>query len=34
LAAELRAELTSVPVRYTRYQREYLSWGAFVLMDR
>ncbi len=31
LAPSMRAELTSDPVRYTRYQREYLGWGAFVL---
>ncbi|HLL65711.1 MAG TPA: class I SAM-dependent methyltransferase [Micromonosporaceae bacterium] len=34
LVDELRAELTREPVRYTRYQREYLGWGVFVLMDR
>ncbi|WP_320775616.1 methyltransferase domain-containing protein [Streptomyces sp. CRN 30] len=34
LAAEVRAELTTEPVRYTRYQREYLGWGVFALMGR
>ncbi|MGW0983066.1 SAM-dependent methyltransferase [Streptomyces xiamenensis] len=34
LAAEVRAELTTEPVRYTRYQREYLGWGVFALMAR
>lgn len=28
LAAEVRAELTTEPARYTRYQREYLGWGS------
>jgi SAM-dependent methyltransferase len=34
LADELRAELTTEPVRHARYQREYLGWGVFALMDR
>ncbi len=34
LAAEVRAELTTEPARYTRYQREYLGWGVFALMGR
>ncbi|MHB9756591.1 SAM-dependent methyltransferase [Streptomyces sp. BYX5S] len=34
MAAEVRAELTAEPVRYTRYQREYLGWGVFALMRR
>lgn len=34
LAAQVRAELTAEPVRYTRYQREYLGWGVFALMAR
>ncbi|MFD7292023.1 SAM-dependent methyltransferase [Streptomyces sp. NPDC059897] len=34
LAAEVRAELTTEPARYTRYQREYLGWGVFALMAR
>lgn len=34
LAAEVRAELTTDPARYTRYQREYLGWGVFALMRR
>ncbi|MGW5736772.1 MULTISPECIES: SAM-dependent methyltransferase [Streptomyces] len=34
LAAEVRAELTGEPARYTRHQREYLGWGVFALMAR
>ncbi|MGD6747457.1 SAM-dependent methyltransferase [Streptomyces sp. BH106] len=34
LASEVRAELTTEPARYTRYQREYLGWGVFALMAR
>ncbi|MEV5014295.1 SAM-dependent methyltransferase [Streptomyces sp. NPDC053780] len=34
LAAEIRAELSAEPARYTRYQREYLGWGVFALMRR
>jgi SAM-dependent methyltransferase len=34
LAPVLRAELTTAPVRYARYEREYLGWGVFALMDR
>ncbi|WP_327654406.1 SAM-dependent methyltransferase [Streptomyces sp. NBC_00483] len=34
LAAEVRAELTTGPARYARYQREYLGWGVFALMAR
>ena len=34
LAAEMRAELASSPARHVRYQREYLGWGVFALMDR
>ncbi|MGW6454452.1 SAM-dependent methyltransferase [Streptomyces sp. NPDC055078] len=34
LADEVRSELTTDPVRYTRYQREYLGWGVFALMVR
>ncbi|MEV0388775.1 methyltransferase domain-containing protein [Nonomuraea sp. NPDC050643] len=34
LAGELRAELTTAPVRHARYQREYLGWGVFALMRR
>ncbi|UXA17263.1 cyclopropane-fatty-acyl-phospholipid synthase family protein [Mycobacterium sp. SMC-4] len=34
LVAEVRAELSTEPVRYTRYQREYLGWGVFALMGR
>jgi len=34
LAAELRADLSGEPVRYARYEREYLGWGVFALMGR
>lgn len=34
LAGELREELATEPVRHARYQREYLGWGVFALMDR
>lgn len=34
LAAELRAELRTDPVRYARFEREYLGWGVFALMSR
>ncbi|AQA03314.1 SAM-dependent methyltransferase [Mycobacterium sp. MS1601] len=34
LAADVRAELTTEPGRYTRYQREFLGWGVFALMGR
>ena len=34
LAAQMRAELDTAPARYVRYQREYLGWGVFALMDR
>ncbi|MEV4167945.1 methyltransferase domain-containing protein [Nonomuraea sp. NPDC049709] len=34
LAGEMRAELTTAPVRHARYQREYLGWGVFALMRR
>jgi hypothetical protein len=30
----MRAELATSPARYARYQREYLGWGLFALMDR
>jgi len=33
-AKEVRAQLTSEPVRYTEYTREYLGWGVFALMAR
>jgi SAM-dependent methyltransferase len=32
LAKEVRAQLTSEPVRYATYTREYLGWGVFALM--
>jgi SAM-dependent methyltransferase len=34
LADELRDALRVEPVRYTRYEREYLGWGVFALMRR
>lgn len=34
LAEELRADLRSSTHQHIRYQREYLGWGAFVLMRR
>ncbi|NTV95677.1 MAG: class I SAM-dependent methyltransferase [Thiobacillus sp.] len=34
LANEVRAQLTSEPVRYATYTREYLGWGVFALMPR
>ncbi|MEV0374227.1 methyltransferase domain-containing protein [Streptomyces sp. NPDC050636] len=34
LAADLRAELSTDPTRYARYEREYLGWGVFALMSR
>ena len=34
LANEVRAQLTSEPVRYATYTREYLGWGVFALMSR
>ncbi len=33
-ASEVRAKLTSEPVRYAAYQRQYLGWGVFALMPR
>ena len=34
LAGEVRALLTSEPVRYATCTREYLGWGVFALMPR
>src|SRR4029453_15801685 len=34
LAEEMRTELPDAPPRHTRYQREYLGWGVFALMNR
>lgn len=34
LADEIRADLTVAPARYARYERDYLGWGAFALMNR
>jgi hypothetical protein len=33
-AKEVRAQLTSEPVRYASYTREYLGWGVFAMMTR
>lgn len=33
-ARDVRARLTSEPVRYATYTREYLGWGVFALMAR
>ena len=33
-AKEVRTKLTSDPVRYAAYTREYLGWGVFALMPR
>jgi SAM-dependent methyltransferase len=32
MAKNVRAQLTSEPVRYAAYTREYLGWGVFALM--
>lgn len=34
LASEVREKLSSEPVRYATYTREYLGWGVFALMLR
>jgi len=34
LAKEVREQLTSEPVRYATYTREYVGWGVFALMPR
>nr|WP_202516208.1 class I SAM-dependent methyltransferase [Streptomyces sp. SID161] len=34
LADEMRTELAAAPAQHARYQREYLGWGVFVLMNR
>jgi SAM-dependent methyltransferase len=34
MAGEVRAQLTSEPVRYATFTREYLGWGVFALMPR
>lgn len=34
LAGEVRARLSSEPVRHVAYTREYLGWGVFALMRR
>ena len=33
-ATEVRAALTSEPVRYASFTRDYLGWGVFALMER
>ena len=33
-AKEIRHQLTSEPVRFATYTREYLGWGVFALMPR
>ena len=33
-SSEVRAQLTTEPVRYATYTREYLGWGVFALMVR
>jgi SAM-dependent methyltransferase len=33
-AKEVRANLSSEPMRYAAYTREYLGWGVFALMQR
>ena len=33
-AKEVRAKLTSEPVRYAAYTRDFLGWGVFALMPR
>ena len=33
-ATEVRAQLSSEPVRYATCTREYLGWGVFALMGR
>jgi len=34
MAKEVRANLSSEPVRYATYTREYLGWGVFALMKQ
>jgi hypothetical protein len=34
LAKDVRAKLSSEPVRHAAYTREYLGWGVFALMPR
>jgi SAM-dependent methyltransferase len=34
LATEFRQELTESPRNHVRYQREFLGWGVFVVVDR
>ena len=34
LATQMRDELTTAPARHARYEREYLGWGVFALLDR
>lgn len=34
IVSELRSELDTAPTTYVRYQRRYLVWAAFALMQR
>ncbi|MFJ2262060.1 SAM-dependent methyltransferase [Streptomyces sp. NPDC087844] len=34
LADKMREDLATGPLRHVRYQREYLGWGVFALMNR
>lgn len=34
LAVEMRETLATAAARHVRYEREYLGWGVFALMDR
>jgi len=34
LVDTLRAELTTAPARYARYERDHLGWGVFALINR
>ncbi len=34
LAPEVRSTLDTDPLRYARYQREFLGWGVFALMRK
>jgi hypothetical protein len=34
LTSEVRALLTTEPLRHVTYTREYLGWGVFALMPR
>jgi SAM-dependent methyltransferase len=34
LAGTVREELDTAPIRYAKYEREYLGWGVFALLKR